>query len=203
MAIYNLTRKADIWWQVIKRVKNLKEKYLTWRGFKKYFKMNFLSEQYYEERDEEFYELKLGSMSMKELSRKFLSLLRYVPYIIDEKPRIQIFLSCLPTSFKDIIEFDNPNTLEEAMRKANFCCEQSKKRERLPNQKNKRTGNFDQKRKCFKSNKNFGNNSQNFSKNNYQGADFKNKASKSTTTPKGIDMPNNYVKNNEHKEPIK
>ena len=90
--------------------------------------MKFLSEQYYEERVKEFYELKLGSMSMKELSSKFLSLLRYVPYIIDENPKIQIFLSCLPTSFKNIIEFDNPKTLEEVMRKADFCYEQSKKR---------------------------------------------------------------------------
>ena len=70
-------------------------------------------------------------MSMKELSSKFLSLLRYVPYIIDEKPKIQLVLSCLPTRFKDRIEFDNLKTLEEAMRKANFCYEQSKKS--LPN----------------------------------------------------------------------
>ena len=35
MAIYNLTRKADIWWQDIKMVKNMKDKYLTWRVFKK------------------------------------------------------------------------------------------------------------------------------------------------------------------------
>ena len=101
MVIYNLTGKNDIWWQDIKIIKNLKEKYLISRVFKKYFKRKFLSEQYYEERDKEFYELKLGSMSMKELSSKFLSLLRYVPYIIDEKPKIQRFLSCLPTSFKD------------------------------------------------------------------------------------------------------
>ena len=89
MAIYNLTEKADIWWQDIKRVKNLKEKYLTLRVFKKYFKRRFLFEQYYEERAKEFYDLKLGSMSMKELSSNFLSLLRYIPYIIDEKPNIQ------------------------------------------------------------------------------------------------------------------
>ena len=57
---------------------------------------------------------------MKELSSKFLSLLRYVLYIIVEKPRIHIFLSCLPLSLKDRIEYDNPKTLEEAMRKANF-----------------------------------------------------------------------------------
>ena len=46
MDIYNLTGKDDIWWQDIKRVKTLKEKYLTWRFFKKYFKIKFLYEQY-------------------------------------------------------------------------------------------------------------------------------------------------------------
>ena len=60
MAIYNLTEKDEIWWQNIKRVKNLKEKYLTWRVFKKYFKRKFLSEQYYEERYKDFYGHKLG-----------------------------------------------------------------------------------------------------------------------------------------------
>ena len=48
MDIYNFTGKTDILWQDIKRVKNMKEKYLTWRFFKKYFKIKFLSEQYYE-----------------------------------------------------------------------------------------------------------------------------------------------------------
>ena len=87
-------------------------------------------------------------------------MLRYVPYIIDENREIQRFVICLPTSFKERIEFDNPKTLEEAMRKANFCYEQSKnKREGIPNWKNKRTSKFEQIRKCFKTNKSFGNNS--------------------------------------------
>ena len=72
-------------------------------------------------------------MSMKKLRSKFLSLLRYLPYIIDKKPKIQWFLRCLPDSFKDRIEFDNPKTLEEAMRKGEFCYEQGKKRESIPN----------------------------------------------------------------------
>ena len=57
MAIYNLTGKADIWWQDLKRVKGIREKNINWSAFKKYFKKNFLSEQYSKERDEEFYEL--------------------------------------------------------------------------------------------------------------------------------------------------
>ena len=38
MTIYNLTRKADIWWQDIKRVKGIKKKNRNWSTFKKYFK---------------------------------------------------------------------------------------------------------------------------------------------------------------------
>ena len=45
----------------------------------------------------------------------------------------------------------------------------------------------------------FGNNSQNFSKSTYQGTNFKGKTQQNITTPKGRDMPNNYVKNNEKK----
>ena len=38
MAIYNLTRMVDIWWQDIKKVKGIKERYVTWKTFKKYLK---------------------------------------------------------------------------------------------------------------------------------------------------------------------
>ena len=50
MAIYNLSGKAGIWWQDLKRVKGIKEKNVNWSTFKRYFKKKFLSEQYYEER---------------------------------------------------------------------------------------------------------------------------------------------------------
>ena len=71
MDIYNLSGKADIWWQDLKRVKGIKYKNVNWSTFKRYFKNNI-------------YELKLGSMTMKDLNIKFLSLLRYVPYLVDE-----------------------------------------------------------------------------------------------------------------------
>ena len=123
MTIYNLLGKADIWWQDLKRVKGIREKNINWSAFNKYFKKNFLSKQYYEESAKEFYELKLGTMTMKYLNSKFLILLRYVPYIVDEKTKVQRFFSCLPYHIKDRIEYDNPKTLEEAMRKATFCYE--------------------------------------------------------------------------------
>ena len=98
-------------------------------------------------------------MAMKELDSKFLSLLHYVPYIIDEKQKIKHFLNCLLLMFKERIEYDNPKTLEEAMRKSNFCYDQNKnKKENVPNWKTKRRDNFDKINKNTKFYKNSGNN---------------------------------------------
>ena len=111
-------------------------------------------------------------MTMKDLNSKFLSLLRYVPYLVDEKPKVQRFLSCLPYHIKDRIEYDNPKTLEEAMWKANFCFEQNKKKEGLANWKAKKRNNqLDFKQKEFGPQKNFKNNkNRNYSNNkNFHG----------------------------------
>ena len=50
MFIYNLTGKSYIWWQYMKKVKGIKERYVTWKTFKKLFKRKYLLEQYYEEK---------------------------------------------------------------------------------------------------------------------------------------------------------
>ena len=117
---------------------------------------------------------------------------------------MQRFLSCLPLSFKERIEYDNPKTIEKAMRKAIFCIEQSKnKREGVPKWKGERTNKFEQRRKNFKSNRNFGNNSQNYSKNTYQEIDFKSNTPLKFTEAKNRDMPKNHGKNNEQREHVK
>jgi hypothetical protein len=118
MAIYNLKRKASIWWQDLKLAKGLKEKQLEWFDFKKYFKKQYLSKSYYERKTKEFYELRLGQMTMEDLINKFLELLSFVPYIREDKVKIQRFLSCLPQSYRDRIEFDNPKSLSEVFRKS-------------------------------------------------------------------------------------
>jgi hypothetical protein len=55
---------------------------------------------------------------MDAYAKTFLEILRYVPYIKDEKVRIQRFLSELPQSYQGKIEFDEPKTLENTIRKA-------------------------------------------------------------------------------------
>ncbi|MCZ2221966.1 retrotransposon gag domain-containing protein, partial [Corynebacterium pilbarense] len=80
----------------LKLAKGLKEKELEWSDFKKCFKKQYLSESYYERNTNEFYELLLGQMIMEDLINKFPELLRFVPYIQEDKVKIQRFLSCLP-----------------------------------------------------------------------------------------------------------
>jgi hypothetical protein len=58
----------------------------------------------------------------------FLELLRYVPYLKEEKARIHCFLIGLAQSYQDRIEFDEPKTLEDIIRKAKCCYDQSKHR---------------------------------------------------------------------------
>ena len=43
MAIYNLNGKSYIWWKYIKKVKGIKERYVTWKTFKNLFKRKYLS----------------------------------------------------------------------------------------------------------------------------------------------------------------
>ena len=108
---------------------------------------------------------------MKDLNNKFLSLLRYVPYLVDEKSKVQRFLRCQLYDIKDRIEYDNPKTLEEAMRKVNLCYEQNRKKESMANWKAKQNNNqYDQKKKEFVPNINSKNNKvRNFPNKNFQG----------------------------------
>jgi hypothetical protein len=65
----------------------------------------------------EFVELKLGSMTIDEYEQSFLELLKYVPFIKDEAVKIQRYLSGLPPSMSDKIQYDNPKTMEETIRR--------------------------------------------------------------------------------------
>jgi hypothetical protein len=55
---------------------------------------------------------------------KFLKLLRFFPYIKEDKVKIQRFLSYLPHSYKDIIELENTKTSSEVFRKDQMCYDQ-------------------------------------------------------------------------------
>eukprot|EP00253_Pinus_taeda_P008127 PITA_08127 len=65
---------------------------------------------------------------MDEFITRFTSLLHYVPYIREEKTKVQRFVSSLPLSMRERIEFDNPKTMDEAIRKAQICYQQNKQK---------------------------------------------------------------------------
>ena len=94
---------------------------------------------------------------MEEYANNFLELLRYVKYIKYETVKIQHFLSGLPQSYKDRIEFYEPRNLEEAIRKSKYCYEQSEnKPDDQKTWKDKRSEKSDQRKKGYKPS-NFGN----------------------------------------------
>jgi hypothetical protein len=85
---------------------------LSWEQFEKHFWKKYLSKKYFDEKTKEFYELKLGQLTIEKYVNKFLYLLRYVPYLKVEKAKVQCFISGLPKDYRDRIEFDEPKTLE-------------------------------------------------------------------------------------------
>ena len=88
---------------------------------------------------------------MEEYANKFLELLRYARYIKDDKVKIQRFPSGIPQSYKDKIEFYEPRTLEEAIRKAKYFYEQNKRKPDIHKAwKAKKNEKFDQRKKGFK-----------------------------------------------------
>jgi hypothetical protein len=123
ISTYHLHGKAAMWWDQLKQVEHVNESGITWKQFKKYFHKENLSEHFYDKKMQEFFELRLGSMTMAEYEKKFLGLLKYVRFIDDEKVKIERFLSGLPAFYKEKIKYDEPKTLNEAIRKAKYLYE--------------------------------------------------------------------------------
>jgi len=70
----------------------------------------------------------MGSMIDDEYNSRFLELLRYMPCLKEEKANVQRFISGLPIAYRYWIEFNEPRSLEEAIRKLKHCFEKSKRK---------------------------------------------------------------------------
>jgi hypothetical protein len=69
IATYHLHGKVAMWWDQLKQVEHVNESRITWKQFKKYFQKEYLSEHFYDKKMQEFFELRLGSMTMGEYER--------------------------------------------------------------------------------------------------------------------------------------
>jgi hypothetical protein len=65
----------------------------------------------------EFFEIKLGTMTMEEYEKQFFELLKYVDFIKDEKVKIQRFMSGITSFYSEKIQYHNPKTLEETIKR--------------------------------------------------------------------------------------
>jgi hypothetical protein len=109
-------------------VQHIREKEFMWKEFKRYFEKKYLTKRYYDRKVKELFELKLGSMTIDENERNFLELLKYVPFIKDEVVKIQRYLSGLPPSMSEKIQYDDPKTMLETIRKEKCLYEQQGER---------------------------------------------------------------------------
>jgi hypothetical protein len=123
IATYHLHKKDAMWWDQLKQFEHINENRITWKQFKKYFQKEYLSENFYDKKMQDFFEISMESMTMEEYENNLLGLLKYVGFINDEKVKIQSFFSGLPSFYKENIRYDEPKTLNESIRKAKYMYE--------------------------------------------------------------------------------
>jgi hypothetical protein len=126
--IYQLKGKASMWWDHFVQVHHIDEKKVTLREFKRYFQMKYLTKRYYDKKMKEFFEINIGSMTIDEYERRFLELLKYVAFIKDEQVKIRRYLSGMPPIINDKIQYDDPKTLDETIRRAKCISDQQRGR---------------------------------------------------------------------------
>ena len=95
--------------------------------FKRYFQNKYLTKRYYDKKME-FFEINLGSMTIDEYERRVLELVKYVSFIKDDTVKIQRYLSGFPSFIGEKIQYDDPKTLEDTIRRAKCLFDQQKVR---------------------------------------------------------------------------
>ena len=102
-------------------------------------------ERYYDEKAKAFNDLRMRQLTIDEFVTNFVNLQRYLPYIKNEKAKVYRFISCLPQSYKDKIEFDMPKTVDEGIKKVRLYYLQFKQRSKMrKNWQHKKRENMEQ-----------------------------------------------------------
>ena len=64
IAIYHLRGRASLLWEHLVKIKYIDDEDITWKKSKKYFQQEYLTYKYYDNKMEEFFELKLRNLTM-------------------------------------------------------------------------------------------------------------------------------------------
>jgi hypothetical protein len=86
--------------------------------------MKYLTKRYYDIKMKDFFELKLGSMTIDEYERRFLEMLKYVSFIKDDTVKIHRYMSGMTSFIGDKIQYDHPKTMEETIRREKCLYDQ-------------------------------------------------------------------------------
>jgi hypothetical protein len=108
------------------QVEHLKERNVTWKESRNHFEKKYMTKRYYDKKMKELFELNSGSMTIEEDEMIFLELLKYVSFIKFELVRIKRYLSGFPYFISDKIQYNDPKTLEETIRRENSVYDQQK-----------------------------------------------------------------------------
>lgn len=95
LAIFQLQGKATLWGEEVKMVNGVSKQNIISDKFQRYFKERYLTERFYDDKVREFHDLRLGQQTMDEFITRFTSLLCCMPYIRDEKAKVQRFVRSL------------------------------------------------------------------------------------------------------------
>lgn len=65
--------------------------------------------------------MQMGSMTDDVYTSIFFELLRYVHYLMEEMAKVKRFITGFSIAYRDWIEFDEPRSLAQAIRKLKHC----------------------------------------------------------------------------------
>ena len=63
IATFNPRGRGTIWWEYVKKIRYIFEEELNWSEFERLFWKKYLSKRYYDDREKDIYDPKMGSMT--------------------------------------------------------------------------------------------------------------------------------------------
>jgi hypothetical protein len=77
-----------MWLDQYVQVQCIDEKKVTWKELKRFFQKTYFTKRYYDKKNKDLFEFRLGSMTIDEYERRFLEIMKYVSFIKDEQVNI-------------------------------------------------------------------------------------------------------------------
>jgi len=119
LAAFVLQDRADFWLTFALRIVFNEREDISWKDFLVAFREQFVLEHSLSEKEQEFWNLTQGSMSIMEYATQFSELVMFVPYIGgNERWCVAMFVSGLENGIHRMLEVQNHQTMASTVRVA-------------------------------------------------------------------------------------